>query len=264
MKSLADLPTNKQCHKIVFKMVYGSANCPWCSSKLKFRDRYAWCKVCRFKHRAKSKTFLANSNLSWSQILTLVFCWQKKTPPGEIVKILGISYPTINRWYSRFRLYLPRDKDLENMLEGIGEIDESFFGRLKYGNQQIVIGAIERGSQRLKLRRIPNRRQDTMEEFVTNNVKPGTLILTDSHRSYQDLPFYGYSHDYCNHSAGFFGPTNQIEGFWGVMKNSLFKMYGKLSFRDLDSILKEYEARHNYKYLFTNPFTYFQECLVLH
>jgi hypothetical protein len=55
-------------------------------------------------------------------------------------------------------------------LSGIVEVDESFFGKQKYGRQTMVVGAIERDTRRLRLQVIPDRAQDTLELFLTSTV----------------------------------------------------------------------------------------------
>lgn len=249
MNSLARLPRERQCHQIIFKLVFGSLRCPneACHQRLLFRRTYAWCRLCRVKHRVKAVTWLRQSNLSFQQIWLLVWCWQHHESIGSTSRIVGVSYPTIHRWLSRFRSHLPESTQL---LSGIVEVDESFFGKQKYGRQTIVVGAIERDTRRLRLQVIPDRAQDTLELFLTATVTRGSHLLTDAHAGYHDLEFYGYSHERCNHSNGHFGPTNKIENMWGVMKRSLRRLYGKLTLPDLAVILKEWEQRQNQPDLF--------------
>jgi transposase-like protein len=259
MNSLTTLPRERQCHTLLFKLAYGSTVCPVCRSKLLFRRRYAWCASCRRKHSAKAATWLRQSNLTFQQLWLLIWCWQQKQTPGSACAIAGVSYPTVRRWFERFRRRLP----VSNMqLSGVVEVDEAFFGKQRYGRQTMVVGAIERDTRRLRLQVIPDREQDTLELFLTTCVTRQSLILTDAHAGYSDLEFYGYAHERCNHSLGHFGPTNQIENTWGVMKQALRRAYGKLTVAGLPDILREWEQRHNQPDLFYNPKSYLQQCLV--
>jgi transposase-like protein len=169
--------------------------------------------------------------------------------------VVGVSYTTVGRWYKRFRTLLPAALPIE-LLSGIVEVDESFFGRQKYGHQTMVVGAIERDTRRLRLQVIPDRAQDTLELFLTKHVARNSLILTDAHAGYSDLEFYGYSHERCNHSNGHFGPTNNIENMWGVMKRHLKKLYGCIPTKNLELTLREWMARQNSKELFASPQAY--------
>lgn len=247
MNSLSFLPSERQCHQQLFKLTYGSSSCPVCGHRLLYRSNYAWCRKCRKKHSIKSATWLKHSNLSFQKIWLLVWCWQHQETIGGTCRVVGISYPTVHRWIRRFRDILPSSR---LKLSGIVEVDESFFGKQKYGSQTIVAGAIERDTRRIRLQIIPDRAQDSLELFLANNILTGSLILTDAHSGYSDLEFYGFAHEICNHSQGHFGPTNMIENLWSVIKRSLMRLYGRLTLKDLNNILKEWERRQNNPELF--------------
>lgn len=259
MNSLANLPTERQCHKLIFTSIYGDSRCPECSGRLLFRSSYAWCRECRRKWSAKSVCWLRQSNLSFRSIWLLIWCWQQRKSTGTTVDITGRSYPTVRRWLRRFRKYLPSS---QLKLSGIVEIDESFFGKQRYGQQTIVVGAIERDTRRVRLQIIPDREQDSLELFITSTIDRSSHLYTDAFSSYSDLGFYGYSHEICNHSRGHFGPTNMIENFWGVIKRSLKRLYGKLTLPDLTNILKEWEQRQNNPEIFYTVDNYLRLCAV--
>lgn len=242
MNSLANLPTERQCHKQIFKAIYGVSGCPACAHRLLYRSNYAWCRVCRKKWSVKAACWLKQSNLSFRSIWLLIWCWQQQKSVGTTVDTTGRSYPTVRRWFRRFREHMPSSS---LKLSGIVEVDESFFGKQRFGSQAIVVGAIERDTRRVRLQVIPDRAQDTLELFLSNTVRRGSHITTDAHAGYSDLEFYGYTHERCNHSFGHFGPTNMIENFWGVLKRSLRRLYGRLTLADLPDILKEWEQRQN-------------------
>lgn len=257
--SLAKLPRERQCHIQLFKIIHGSSRCPDCSGRMLFRRNYAWCKSCRKKHSVRSTTWFRGSNLPLQKLWLLVWCWQKQKPSGTTVDIVGVSYPTVRRWFRRFRALTPIDK---TKLSGIVEVDESFFGKQRFGSQTIVAGAIERDTRRVKLQIIPDRAQDSLEIFISKSIKAGSHITTDAHSGYTDLEFYGYSHERCNHSNGHFGPTNMIENFWGVIKRSLRRLYGnKLTLADLKNILKEWEQRQNNPSMFYTVDNYLRAML---
>jgi hypothetical protein len=146
---------------------------------------------------------------------------------------------------------------------GTVEVDESFFGKQKYGHQTLVAGAIERDTRRLRLQVIPDRAQDTLELFLTSTVARSSLLLTDAHAGYSDLEFYGYAHERCNHSNGHFGPTNMIENMWGVMKRYLRKLYGCVPTARLNLLLDEWMARQNQPGWFASPHAYLRATLAI-
>jgi transposase-like protein len=126
----------------------------------------------------------------------------------------------------------------------------------------MVVGAIERDTRRLLLPVIPDRAQDTLELFLATTVDRSSLLLTDAHAGYADLEFYGYTHERCNHRNGHFGPTNQIENMWVVMKRYLRKLYGCIPTRHLELILNEWMARQNSPWLFASPTNYLKATVV--
>ena len=114
---------------------------------------------------------------------------------------LGVSYTTIRRWYGRLRAHLPSD-DQSELLVDLTEMDESFFGKQKYNNQRIVIGAIEPKTRKIKLQIITDRETETFEAFTEANIAPGAVVVTNKHPSYNDLSSMDYSRYAFNHSIG--------------------------------------------------------------
>ena len=168
---------------------------------------------------------------------------------------MGISYPTIERWYRRLRAALePSDVVLEDIIE----IDGSYFGRLKYGSQRLVAGAFNPGAKQLVLQIVQNRDSKAIENFVNLYIKKGSLIRTDGLKSYNPDSLAGYDHEMCNHDNFYFGPTNHIENVWSVIKRALRHIYRDLTFKlqDLNLILREWENRYNNPDLFYNVDNY--------
>ena len=262
MFRIKDLPGERKCQRIVEEMILGKELlCPECQNRLSDSKKYLWCKHCRKKIRPKSLTWLKSSKLSWQTILKLIWCWQTNVPPGAIKNTHGISYTTSARWYSKFRVHLPRDG---NILLGIIEADEAFYGRRKHNNQKIVIGSIIREKKKLKLAIIPDREQDSLEIFLTKNIHRNSLLHTDCHPGYYGISWNGFGHEFHNHSLGHFKNTNQIENVWSVTKRQIRRMYGQIRTNKLPEFIHEWEARWNFKELFTSPFNYLEICLVPH
>ncbi len=72
------------------------------------------------------------------------------------------------------------------------EVDDSWFGRQRHGSQRIVVGAIERGTKRLRLQIIPDTAQDSREEFICAVVTPQSLLVTDTRMGYSGIEYWGY------------------------------------------------------------------------
>ena len=258
--SISNIPSNYHCHRRLYKLVWGDYNCSECGkSKVLFRDSYEWCPHCRKKFSVKGETFFRHSKLSHKTLYMLVWCWQQKWTISEVRKATNLSYYTIRKWYKKFRLQLPEDS---TKLYGEVEVDESFFGKLRFGKQKLVIGAIERHSRQIKLQIITDRTRSTCERFIERSIAKGSLVATDGLDSYNELHLLGYDREDCNHSLGIFGPTNHIENLWSVIKRQVRRIHNTLSFsrQDLQAILGEYELRHNRPELFYNVDNYLFYC----
>lgn len=258
--SISNIPSNYHCHRKLYKLVWGDHNCPECGkSGILFRNSYEWCPHCRKKFSVKGETFFRHSKLSYKILYTLVWCWQQKWTISEVKKATDLSYYTIRKWYKKFRLQLPKD---DTKLYGEVEVDESFFGKLRFGRQRLVIGAIERHSRQIKLKIITDRTRATCESFIERSIAPGSLIATDGLDSYNEVHLLGYEREDCNHSLGIF---NHIENLWSVIKRQIQRIHNTLSvsYEDLSAILGEYELRHNRPELFYNVDNYLFYCSAL-
>lgn len=262
MFSIKQIPSERACKKLFTRIVMSrNVLCPYCNNKLLVSDKYYWCSSCRKKIRLKANTWLRGSNLSYRTILILLWCWQRKMTPGSTCSLSEVSYTTVARWNSKFRNQLPRDNKL---LKGTVEIDEAFFGKRRHNNQEIVIGGIERETNRLRLAIIPDREQDSIEYFLYRNIDPESFLHTDCYTSYYDIWWNGYGHKLHNHSQGHFAGTNRIESVWSNLKRQIRRVYGQVKKYKLNELIKEWEARYNFKELFDNPITYLERTLVPH
>ncbi len=116
------------------------------------------------------------------------------------------------------------------LLEGLvlGRLN-SYFAKLKSKQATyIVTGAIEPDTGHKALRITGSfyngRDRNTLESFIQDSVKPGSLVITDKWYVYDELPLLGYCHESHNHSKGDYGNTNQAELMWSVAKRHMRKL----------------------------------------
>ena len=95
------------------------------------------------------------------------------------------------------------------------EINESKFGaKRKYQRGRVsegpwVFGAVERGSQKALLFRVPDLTRDTLvHRLITTHILPGTVIYSDQFTPYIRLNQLGYIHLSVNHSKNFVDPDS--------------------------------------------------------
>lgn len=256
MYTLLNIPRNDQeCINLIIQKLWPEGlSCPWMGhAGIRATAKYLWCRTCRRKWSLKRVLGFGFSKLSWMKILALVICWQGKHSPGDIMVATGLKYPTVQRWLERLRGRLPNNS--AEPLAGLLEIDQSFLGHQKYGNQAIVMGVVERTSNQVRLEVIPDVAQDTVEGFLDRHAEVGSLIHADAHGSHLALEDVGYGLVICNHDRGHFGPTNRAENVWSCLDRFVIRTRDRFLRPFLPGILKEFQARRNYPDLFRDPFT---------
>ena len=237
MNSLAELPSELKCHHELHRILWGTINCPDCNHRLLYRKNYEYCPCCHKKTSVRSESAFRNSKLTFRQIWAMIWLWQHGSSIGEIKRQLNLSYLTIRQWIRKLRQLLPEDSTTQLYSEV--EVDESYFGKLKFGRQRLVIGAIERSTGHIKLKIIKDRTRETVEDFIEDSIAPGSLIATDSLASY-----------------------NRIEGLWSVLKRHIRRVHNNLSFsyNDFYYLLREHQLRHNQPELYYNVTNYNFAC----
>ena len=259
MNKLPNFASNKKCWQALNELVFGPRLCcPNCQTGLyeNYLARYLWCKQCRRKYRptAQAGSWLRGTKLQPRQLFVLLWCWQNRKSPDTARLLARTSYPSVQRWYGCFRRQLPSSQTL--LLTTAVAADESFFGRQRSTQDQILVAGAISSTNQLRLRTITQRDTKTLCTFIQDTVTAGAIVVTDEWRSYHALKYLGYTHTTCNHAHGDYAGSNQIERVWSALKRYLRKLYGCIPTRNLDLILKEWEARHNLPHLFTNPETY--------
>jgi len=265
MSILSQMPSEAKIRSIIRKIVFkGRLKCPHCNAyKVRSIECRFYCRKCRRKFSLISSSWLSGMKISYTQVWILMSCWQKRLSVLAAEELAGVSHVTVRRWYRRFRNNIPYKRD--NKLWGHVEIDEAFFGKRRTGNQRIVIGAYERSTGKVRLDIIPNRREETTDNFILDNVKIKSTVYTDAWSSYAGIDkFFGYTHEVCNHSQYVFGPTNRIEGVWSNLKRFIRRTYQQVRGFWLPFLLQEYEARVNAPELFSSPLNFLNHSLLFH
>ncbi len=112
-----------------------------------------------------------------------------------------------------------------------------------------MFGGICRETKEVFLEVVPDRSGNTLWPIIRERIAPGTIILTDEARVYQNLHQAnrgGFEHYSVNHSQSFVNPndpnvyTNTIERQWGLVKR---KIKGSVGDDQLPMYLAEYIYR---------------------
>ena len=242
---------------------------------------YWTCSNCKTKTALRSNTVLANSHLKLERFVLLMYCFSDRNrtykqiineaclPCDPEYKECSMSTETVCKWNKYFTYICC--KDYEQNYEQIGgvneivEIDESMFGKLKYGRgdptvrrRTWVFGGVDRRTGRSYLRVCPQnkRTKKALWPIILAHTTPGTMIYSDGWRAYRKLPTLGFQHKWVDHTAGYVHPddytvnTNKIEGLWQKVKQWL-PQSGPY---DLEKNLKLFLWFESQKHQGKNPF----------
>ena len=247
--------------------------CPKCGlvgMKENYQTKYLWCSTCRRKWRYGSfrGTFLYGTKLEPKRLYQLIWCYLNRTNIETIRVLTGLSYTTIERWFELLRHNIPYNPELEPKLSGTVKIDESYVGKQKsVQDQVIIVGAIEAypdpvtGICRICVKLTNSRSKDCLEDFCEQHIEHGSTIISDKWMGYIDLEYMGYDHFPFNHDKGEFTYTNQVEGLWSEIKRYARRTHGKILTDKITLILNEWEARHNCPELFKSVEKFLQRTL---
>lgn len=114
-------------------------------------------------------------------------------------------------------------------------------------NKATVVGIVQRGSKVLA-RVVETSQAKHILPILLNNVKPNTVVMTDSSTVYKRINGY-YQHGFVNHSIGEYVNgsihTNTIENFWSLLKRGIFGIYHFASKKHLQKYVDEFVFRYN-------------------
>jgi hypothetical protein len=114
-----------------------------------------------------------------------------------------------------------------------------------------IVGAVDHTDQKnFFVKRVENRTINTLSRVLESEVCVGSKLYSDGYPSYPAVAHnLNLIHNVVNHSRGFVAPdgthTNNIEGFWAHLKNSMRKEHG-VKRCNIDNWLVIYTFRRRY------------------
>lgn len=242
--------------------------CPSCgySRSWKLRRNKRKCKRCKKEFSCKSypvKGFRITDN-EWSKLISVFL---RERTILRMVEETGISQKTIQRAAHVLRQRMCLDEP--SVFKGPVEIDETYVGgqrknktlhirRLKrkpgHGTDKLpIVGLVCRSSQQVVVRVEPKKLDiNFIFELSKKHIVPGAKIYTDGFKMYRGLKRIGFQHEYVDHAGGEYVRgevhTNNIEGFWGILKRKLGCIGGMRRDR-LYLFVGEIVWKYNHKHL---------------
>jgi transposase-like protein len=183
--------------------------CPRCGGQRGWRrSESRWlCADCRRETSATAGTIFDGTRTPLQQWFAAAWyvCGTKNGASAlGLQQLLGLgSYETAWTWLHKLRRAMV-DPDRE-LLHGDVEVDETFVGGVEpglrggraRGKKNLVVIGVEcegAGSGRVRLARIGDASSRSLHPFVTANVEPGAVLLTDAWQGYSGIDRMGYVH----------------------------------------------------------------------
>ena len=221
-------------------ILYSERQCPKCGKNMHFREKVKGradgdfcCTTCNTRASVRKENIMAELKVPLKSVVQAYIMLFEKNPIAYVSDQTKISTRSLTRYEED--ILVASSLLVENRNSKIGgkgrvvEIDECLLHRRKYHVGRAkesgwVLGGVERPrtpteKPRIFLVSVPNRQQNTLEEYIQRWVEPGTIIITDCLASYNHLDELGYYHFTVNHSENFVDQlthahTERIEGLW--------------------------------------------------
>jgi len=162
------------------------------------------CAKCRYQSSVKAGTIFQDSRLplmTWFRAIWLV-CSQKNGASAlGVQRVLGIgSYKTAWALLQKLRRAMVRPG--RDRLSGRVEVDETYWGGEEKGaigrrtqdKSLLLVAAQEQGQGigRIRMRRVPDLTKRSVQNFIAENLEPGTVVISDGLAPYGGLEGYGH------------------------------------------------------------------------
>lgn len=260
----ARFPDDDACLLHLMEMRYGlKAFCPSCGVETTFHrmtDRKAFSgAACGHHVYPQAGTIFQDSRTplqSWYYGIYLFIATRHGVSGKELQRQLGVTYKTAWRMGQQIRDLMAK-ADGFTALRGHVEIDETFVGGVKPGNEgrvlggkTIVLGMKQRGG-RIVTEVIPDVKMSTIKPMVLETIEEGAKVSTDELLSYGLLNKYGYDHGAVKHKAKEWSRgehhVNTLEAFWKLFKASVRSTHIHVSDKHMARYVKEFSFRSNHR-----------------
>ena len=261
------IPDEAAAIAFIEEQIWGDdPTCGHCKSENVYRTKHGRpmshrCRNCKKHFSIRTGTVMAETNLPllvWLQAIYFMLTSRKGMSALQLQKMLEVRYPTA--WFLCHRIREAMQAQEYPRLTGIVEVDETYIGGKgknlhKYkkpegwtwsDNKFMVIGLKTHDGRVIALP-VSNTQFETLQNFILDNVKPGSTVYTDGSHAYQILSGFGYNHDWVEHSAGEYVrgqvTTNGIESFWALLKRGYVGTFHYMSWQHLHRYCNEFAYR---------------------
>ena len=229
------------------------------------------CNSCNKSFSVLVGTIFEASNLAlpkWFVAISLVMNAKKGISSRQLARHLKVSKDT--GWYVQKRLRDAMKNKKDNLLQGIVEADETYIGgdiknKHKTVRRQLhaegkvrtggmhkapVLGLLSR-SGRVNTQVVHHADGQTLKPIIRDKVDRESVIVSDGFGAYYGLNKEFKDHQVVNHEKNEYVRgayhTNNIEGFWSLVKRGIVGQYHKITRKYLQQYLDEFTFKYNFK-----------------
>lgn len=273
-KSLFDLlqafPTEESCIAYLEKQLWGDGEpvSPYDPTSKVYRrgDGMYRCKNTGKNFNVRIGTIFEGSKVElrkWFVAIYEITTSNKGISSIKLADDIGVTQKTA--WYMSQRIREAFNIALEEKLDGEVELDETFVGgknKNRHKNKRVknsqgrsfkdkvpVMGMLQRGGKVI-CEVVRNTSYKSLTVPILRNVKRTATLYSDEWQGYKTISKL-YNHYIVDHGHGQYvngnAYTNNIEGFWSIMKRGLTGIYNHTSKKHLQRYVNEFCFRYNYR-----------------
>lgn len=192
---------------------------------------------------------------TWFKAMFLMATTRSGHSAMELQRHTGVTYKTAWRMFRNIRTLFAEDT---MPFTGEVEVDETYIGGVRRGirgrgalGKTPVVGIAQRQGH-IMASVVPNVKRSIITPLITSQVSLDAIIYTDEFHTYDHLTTIGFRHERVNHGAKTYAAgkahTNNVEGFWSILKRGVSGVYHAVSPKYLQSYLDEYVFRYNHRF----------------
>lgn len=237
------------------------------SKVYKCKDNKYKCKNTGKYFNVKTATMFDNTKIDlqkWFFAIFIVTTHKKGISSVQLSRDIDVMQKSA--WFMLMRIRACFGIENNNELEGIVEADESFYGgknKNRHKDKKVknsqgrsfkdktpILGLIQRDGKMTAIV-TKDTQKDSIQPLIKRYVSKGSVLISDDWKGYHGIESHlhhysikhadkGYKHDFDKSIH-----TNNIEGSWKIMKNSLRDMYNHVSKKHLQIYVDEFVFRYN-------------------
>ncbi len=181
----------------------------------------------------------------------------------QLARDVKVTQKTAYYMLQRIREAVKKENFSASM-KGIVEIDDTYIGgkeKNKHSTKRTektqgrslktkepVVGMVERETGKVTAGQVAHVDRSTVEQKLLEHVNIGSRVISDEWHAYKKLNRL-YDHESINHSQNEYARgdvhTNTIEGFWAIMKRSIYGIHHFVIPKHLQWYINEQTFRYN-------------------